>query len=419
MNVNQNKSEKGQAIIYLVLGLVVFLGFVALAIDGGMALADRRHAQNAADAASLAGGAAAGLYFENNRLVSCGFTWDCGNYLVGNASGIAESKAKDRAKANDFTIDYDLTDHNGVDAVCKGTAGIYLEVTTEISSTTPSNFLQLIFPNALHNEVEAVTHVYPGGPLAFGNAVVAINSDGCAGENGAIFKGTGNLGVVGGGVWSNGCLEGAGQPTITISDSVVLFGYAGEFVPGNANWTPQPPSSPSGYELPVNSYQIDIDTDDCDDWDIAIPNNFTVPQGLHCFHGDLDINNNQVVDGTGVTFYVEGDVKFNGGATIDLSAPLTDNGTGAIPGVLLYIPHLEGHTCYDQTLDLEGNNETHISGVIYAPCSMVTLTGTEDSYMVNSQIIGWNVKVSGTANTTVEYDGCSSYLVPPSIELYK
>jgi len=36
--------------------MVVFFGFVALAIDGGMALADRRNAQNVADSASLAGG---------------------------------------------------------------------------------------------------------------------------------------------------------------------------------------------------------------------------------------------------------------------------------------------------------------------------------------------------------------------------
>ncbi len=56
MNAKYHDSEKGQAIVFLVLGLVVFLGFVALAIDGGMALADRRHSQNSADASSLSPG---------------------------------------------------------------------------------------------------------------------------------------------------------------------------------------------------------------------------------------------------------------------------------------------------------------------------------------------------------------------------
>ena len=58
----KHESEKGQAIVFLVLGLVVFMGFVALAIDGGMAFADRRHSQNGSDAASLAGGGEAALY---------------------------------------------------------------------------------------------------------------------------------------------------------------------------------------------------------------------------------------------------------------------------------------------------------------------------------------------------------------------
>ena len=420
MNIEKNKSESGQAIVYLVIGLVVFLGFVALAIDGGMALADRRNVQNAADAASLAGGAAAGLYLENKLYLSCNEVWSCGSNFAYTAEDRAVDGASYRAEENGFIIDTDLDRHHGVDTFC----GVIddrntIEVTVEMSATTPSNFLQLIFPNALHNEVEAVTHVYPGGPLAMGNAVVALNPGDCTSDNGAVFKGTGDFGVIGGGVWSNGCLKGAGQPTITISDSLVEFGYAGTFIPGQADWTPQPPSSPSGAQLPTDSYQIDINLNECDDWDMSLPNNGTVGPGLHCFHGDLDINNNQVIIGTGVTFYVEGNVKFNGGATVDLSAPTADNGTGAIPGVLLYVPHLSGHSCADQTIDMEGNNETHIQGVVYAPCSMVTLTGTEDSYLVNSQIIGWNVKVSGTAKTTVEYDGCLSYMIKPSIELYR
>ena len=75
MNINFKESEKGQAIVYLVIGLVVFLGFVALAIDGGMALSDRRHSQNAADAASLAGGGIAAEYMEDHNVTI--FNWNC------------------------------------------------------------------------------------------------------------------------------------------------------------------------------------------------------------------------------------------------------------------------------------------------------------------------------------------------------
>jgi uncharacterized membrane protein len=53
MKAISKKSEKGQAIVLLVLSFVVLLGFAALAIDGSMIYSDRRTAQNAADAAAF------------------------------------------------------------------------------------------------------------------------------------------------------------------------------------------------------------------------------------------------------------------------------------------------------------------------------------------------------------------------------
>jgi len=47
--------ERGQTLILVALTLVVLLGAVALAVDIGMALAERRQMQNAADAGALAG----------------------------------------------------------------------------------------------------------------------------------------------------------------------------------------------------------------------------------------------------------------------------------------------------------------------------------------------------------------------------
>jgi len=53
MNVVQE--ERGQIVILVVVALVALLAMIGLAIDGGQALALRRSAQNAADAAALAG----------------------------------------------------------------------------------------------------------------------------------------------------------------------------------------------------------------------------------------------------------------------------------------------------------------------------------------------------------------------------
>jgi Flp pilus assembly protein TadG len=51
----ERRSEGGQVLVLFAIGLVVFLGFAALAIDIGRMMAERRHLQTAADAGALAG----------------------------------------------------------------------------------------------------------------------------------------------------------------------------------------------------------------------------------------------------------------------------------------------------------------------------------------------------------------------------
>src|SRR5947208_15907951 len=60
MNVlkDQRRREAGQALVLFILGLVAFIGFVALTIDIGLVFEGRRGQQNAADSAALAGASA-------------------------------------------------------------------------------------------------------------------------------------------------------------------------------------------------------------------------------------------------------------------------------------------------------------------------------------------------------------------------
>jgi len=46
------RSERGQAIILILIAMVAMLGFVALAVDGGRVFSERRRLQSAADAAA-------------------------------------------------------------------------------------------------------------------------------------------------------------------------------------------------------------------------------------------------------------------------------------------------------------------------------------------------------------------------------
>src|SRR5215212_2810082 len=68
--------ERGQALILIALAAIGLFGVTGLAIDGSARFSDRRHAQNAADAASLAGALAYGnladspVYDGDGNLVS-------------------------------------------------------------------------------------------------------------------------------------------------------------------------------------------------------------------------------------------------------------------------------------------------------------------------------------------------------------
>jgi hypothetical protein len=426
MNAKNINSEKGQVIVYLVLGLVVFLGFVALAIDGGMALADRRHLQNAADAASLAGGGKVAFNLENAIPPVTTANWNCGS--LNWAKNNAEVAAFDRAKTNGFDIIYNLdsdlpgSDTNYALATCKNK---YIDVTVDIFKTTPSNFLQLIFPNALQNKVEAVTRVYPREPLAYGNAIVALNKDitPCNMETGAGFSGNALLNVYGGGIFSNGCLVGkssgncADQP-IKIFDGQVAY-FEDSFKACVFSPEPVPATDPISLE------QYDIQPD-C----TATTHNITVAQlktnyinpkkslekGLWCITGDLSLQSNDSLHGNEVTIVMkDGWFKSVAGSEIILTAPVKNpNPSPAIPGLLLYLP-VSNHNI----IDLAGNEKSSFTGTILAPSADITINGTSNPDAYHSQVIGFDVKVNGTTRFNITFNPDEQAGLPTKMELYR
>jgi len=441
MNVKPLNSEKGQAIVYLVLGLIVFLGFVALAIDGGMALADRRHEQNAADAASLAGGGKAAIDIEKYGMTTA--DWSCASLDFAMNNG--EVAAVTRADANNFTIfrpadpKYDPNDHNSVVATCNN-SGQYIDFTVEISATTPSNFLQLVFPTALHNEVEAVTRVRPGGPLAYANAIVALNPLDCKGASkiGAGFRGDTDVIVIGGGIFSNGCLTGGGSAEVSVDPPYnILY--------NDAPWEPDDPPPDLFTPVPQSVYpqQIPLST-----YDVPIPkiedglcvdttpltandtHNVTAKQledlakiaplnGLYCINGSTnqDINSSETITGTVTIYVMDGiNLTINGGAGLELSAPGdTPDPSPAIPGLLIYMSPVS-----NGNLTINGNSDLfNLTGTILAPGSHIKINGTSETAEYHGQIIGWDVEILGTATIDVTYLGGENASLPTSMELHR
>jgi hypothetical protein len=430
--------EKGQVMVFLSLVLVGLLGFTALALDGGMLFSDRRHAQNAADSASLAGASAAAYYMRSNNVNYNAFI--CGTSGAVYTEAAAEIEAINRAASNDYVIDNDISDNHGVSLQCEITDMLsyldkHIDVTTKITRDTTSNFAHLFYNGPLRNEVEAVTRVYPPAPLAFGKAIVALNKSGCSGNNnGVIFSGSSNTTVTGGGVWSNGCLTGNGTGfTVTVNNGGV--GFAGSSTGTLTNINPSPAYIPST----IPDYSTVVEEPDCSGLpNRTVPNSgdatlqpgiydkikwtggaLTLSPGLYCVIGSqgVSISGGSLI-GDGVTiFLTDGGVTINGNVTpVDLRAPEeSPDPLPALAGVLMFLA--EGNS---ETITVTGNSTSFYLGTVYAPDGDLYFSGTSGTNPTfNTQLIGNNVEVSGGATIDINFNDDENFEQPPYMDLLK
>jgi len=436
--IQTRKSESGQVMVFLAISFVVLLGFAALAIDGGMVLSDRRHAQNAVDASSLAGGSGAAYWMRANNVNYNGFLCGAGGayYTV----IAAENAAIANAGLNDYVIDNDISDGHGVTVDCSiidmgSYEDKHLDIITNITRDTPSNFAHLLYDGPLRNEVEAITRIYPPAPLAFGKAIVALNNSACSGNsNGVIFSGTSNTTVTGGGVWSNGCLTGNGTSfDVTVNNGGV--GYAGTATGTLSNINPSPEYIPS--EIP--EYSTFVSEPSCaglPSRTVPLVGNATLEPGVYekikWTGGDLTLNpglycvtNSQGVDitggtilGDGVTLFVKtGGISISGNVTpVDIRAPEeSPNPAPAIPGVLFFLAY--GNT---NTISITGNSNTFFLGTVFAPDGDLYFSGDSGTNPTfNTQLIGNNVEVSGGASIDINFMDEENYEQPPYMDLLK
>ncbi|HSL30280.1 MAG TPA: Tad domain-containing protein, partial [Anaerolineales bacterium] len=169
-------SEKGQALIMITLAAVGLFGFAALAIDGSRVYSDRRHAQNAADAAVMAAALA------NSR----------GGDLVTVAQARATSNGyDDNGISNDVTI----TVTDSASGVCpSNTAG--KDITVTIVSHVQTTFARVLGRALVTNAVTATSRSCEPytGPMFNGDAIVALSPSGL----GFDARGTPDFDITGG-----------------------------------------------------------------------------------------------------------------------------------------------------------------------------------------------------------------------------
>jgi putative Flp pilus-assembly TadE/G-like protein len=406
-------TEKGQALIIIALAAVVLFGFAALAIDGSTAFSDRRHAQNAADTAAMAGALA---------------------FTRGSNDSAITTTAKARASNNSYTengttklVTVNIT--NLSHGECPGKA-LGKDIEVQITSVVNTTFARILGRTQLTNVVRATARGcgYIVAPLFPGNAIVSLSDrqtvhGGHLNDCGFSSSGSTTLNVVGGGIFSNGCAsnEGHGSVNLDAGECVNTVGVSAGFTcqnPGTQNI-----DYPNGVlaMMPPNPCDHTVG-------DVGIqpsPGQTTFTNGVYCI-SDMDAFDKKNIVLHNATLYVT-DTNFNlmfagsGG----FSGDPTQEGTYSNYYMIIAMtnPPCPSFTSQNsQVINYRGNGSGALQGTILAPSACIDLRGNgQTANTINSQVIGYNVSANGDADVTIEYKQDENHRDPyvPFITLLK
>ncbi len=407
---NTKSNESGQAIILLTFAIVALIGFVGLAVDGGMVYADRRQGQSVSDAASLAGGGFAALSLENYQINHTNFS--CASSDITTIRNNSVIVATNRALSNGIPNE-DIT----VTTVCGDTDENFIDITVQIQTEVQTAFVHLVSNGPVTNVTESTARIKPRSPMAFGNTIVALNPADCKGANtGATFQGTSDTYVYGGGIWSNGCLRGKGNADVVVDQGGINYVGEKDFSGAKLNITPEPEKQSS--VIPASQFAVPApNCSDSSAHNVSAKNlPLTLDPGLWCVSGDVKINAHDVVTGNGVTIYLlDGSFHINGGATVNLTAPgFSSDPAPAIPGVLIMTA--AGNS---EKITINGNSESYFEGSILGLESDIELMGTGETDAYWTQIIGFNIQLGGTGDLYVNYFDNTLFSTPSKVDMYK
>ena len=434
------KSESGQVLIIIALAAIGIFGIVALAIDGTAKFSDRRHAQNAADSAALAGALALvdGQTTEINGVP----VW------VLNALDIAlENGYDDNHVSNDVWV-YRC---HAVDPASPVDCGPYNGnsdyVQAVIQSHVNTYFARVLGINETVNTVHAVTYAKKRGPFYDGNLIVALNPNPCSGGNGNVqLGGSSAVTLSGGGAFVNsggsgcGMEQGGSCPTIA-------GGSLGSPGDGNINLDgcpglPAPSTNQAPYPFPP---EMPEEPDECDvsnpgsfssnsgtqtttlspgrfnefppksGGGLTVYDNMVMNPGIYCVNDVIKlVDQHLILTGHDVTIYIRPgyDIDIQGG-TITLDAP----DTGPYAGYLMIID--SDFTGQVPDCHINGASSNTYIGTIFAPYCDLIVNGGNDLTSYTSQFVAYTVAILGNADTELYYDVNHSAQNQPKIGLMR
>lgn len=425
MRFRNRAKETGQALVLIALLMVILLGMLGLAIDGGGMFLLWRDAQNAVDAAALQ---AAFAYCTNGE-----------DLIDAQAAGFraALDNGFNNIDDNIVTIDRAVTVLGATSPELPANATVLNDIIyVGIQAEKPAYFIQLIYGGPLNVNVHALGVCNAGGDNIFdGYAIYAMGTDGLCSTGNDEVKLTGSdahfyspiasnadLKVQGSGdglYWYDGAgvqytdeiagsdkfqnspfvdtngdgvndpVEGSGAGDAVAeqpySSFPTLFTFD-QFEPGGEYWDAIDEAYPSGNM--TNYYDEDLDLGGGS------------YEGLYVVVGAVSFSKDFKVGPAGITIVATGDIS--AGANVNAKndpvywRPFTQS-------LLFFSTNAPGGAPPTSCPSASGGKDVGVNftasggvaeGIIYTPYSSISWSGSE--YFYCGSMIGWDVTVSGS-----------------------
>jgi hypothetical protein len=438
----QLNQQRGQALIVIVFAMIGLIAMVGLAVDGGIAFSDRRHAQNAADTAAVAGAMTRIYALEDGMSESDAYA----------ALSVA---ARNMAETNGYNGDLvtntvEVYTCDMLDSSCGNPYdGDEDYVQVVITSQVATFFAGVVGIGQMVNRVQAVALAEKkiSGPLYDGDSMISL-APSCQTPDNFIVEGNPNVIVSGGGLYVNTDDPSCGFKCT--SNSAIITGditTAG----GTFDLSAQ-----------CDGNHIGEQNEDGDQWDfpvmledlgLEVPPECTSPQGTYTnYNGNYPgylgveltvltpglyndfppkkeqplgklydtilmlpgtycvanvvklVETKLTLIGEDVTFFVRARNAFDlNGGTMRLDAP----DSGPYAGYLMIVEPDYGEPLLSKSptdCKISGGSTNVFSGTIFAPYCNVTINGGSEPTAFDAQIIAYTVKITGNSTINFVYD---------------
>jgi Flp pilus assembly protein TadG len=384
----KRKSEAGQSLLLVALGLVVVMGFAGLAVDVGVMRVEKRVQQTAADAAAIA--AASNLAYSG---------WQAGGQGAAVANGFTDSSGNDVASctasgATVGTICVEI-DNGPADGPHAGNTS-YVEA--RVAAVRPTYFMQLLGIPSESVTARAVATSVSGGSGSGTGCLYTLGSPSSAIE-GVAITGKATLNATTCGIVDNGNYDPTGG---ALKINAGTFGVSGDCAGSGCKdavtCTVTPDSCPT-FGTPAGPNPMTNLTPPCSPCSggtalkstssatfspgtytsITLSGNGTVTfnPGIYTINGGgFSCSGTPGISGTGVMFYLTNGATWNcqGNDNINLTAPTASNCPACAAqydGILIYQDPADTNGA-----SLGGNTGSTYNGVLYFPKAEVTFFGT-------------------------------------------